>query len=246
MGQYHTLSYPIVYALCYDYEVIVFSGNGLKMKIITIPDIHGRIDKMKPYIDKIKSADLVILAGDLTNGDLDTAKIVLTEIAKYNPNILAIPGNMDTDAIVAYTDERGYSIHKSHRMIDGVAFVGVGGALPFAGSYVYSEDELEQILATAIDGLNPDIPQILVSHQPPYGTLNDKLYDGRQVGSHAVRAYIDKHQPLICFTGHIHEAIGIDTIGQTQVCNPGPVWKGYATSEIINGELLHLDIQSII
>ncbi len=216
------------------------------MKIITIPDIHGRVDKMKPYVDKIKSADLVILAGDLTNGDLDSAKMVLNEIAKYNPNILTIPGNMDTDAIVSYTDERGYNIHKSHRVIDGIAFVGVGGALPFAGSYVYSEDELERILVSAVEGLNPEIPQVLVSHQPPHGTLNDRLYDGRQVGSHAVRAYIEKHQPLICFTGHIHEAIGIDTIGQTQVCNPGPVWRGYTIADIITDTVQSLEIHSIV
>jgi Icc-related predicted phosphoesterase len=135
---------------------------------------------------------------------------------------------------------------RHYKVIDGIAFVGVGGALPFAGAYVYSEDELEAILSTTAERLPQDIPQILVCHQPPYGTLNDRLYDGRQIGSQTVKQYIEAQQPLICFTGHIHEAIGIDTIGQTQICNPGPVWKGYATAEIVDGNVNTLDIQSIV
>jgi Icc-related predicted phosphoesterase len=83
------------------------------MNIIAIPDIHGRIDKMKPYFDKIESADLIILVGDLTNGDLDTAKMVLNVLSTLNSNILTIPGNMDSDAIVDYTDDLGYNIHKT-------------------------------------------------------------------------------------------------------------------------------------
>lgn len=214
------------------------------MKIIVIPDIHGRVDKMKPYFDKIESADLVILAGDLTNGDLETAEMLFEILHKHTDKILTIPGNMDTDAIVDHTETLGYNIHKTHRIIDGVAFVGVGGALPFAGNYVYSEEELANIMGQAHDGLD-NIPQILICHQPPINTLNDRLYDGRQVGSKSVRDYIEKHQPLICFTGHIHEAIGIDTIGKTKVCNPGPVWKGYATAEIVDGEVKVLEIHSL-
>jgi len=214
------------------------------MNIIAIPDIHGRVDKMQPYIDKIAEADVVILAGDLTNGSLETAQNVLKIISDINPNILTIPGNMDSDKIVAYTDELGYNIHKTYRVIDGVAFVGIGGALPFAGSYVYDEDQLTEIISQAIDGI-PDVPQILVCHQPPINTLNDRLYDGRQVGSKSVRAYIEQYQPLICFTGHIHEAIGIDHIGVTQTCNPGPVWKGYATAEIIDGTIKTLEINQL-
>jgi len=214
------------------------------MKIIAIPDIHGRVDKIQPYIDRIKTADVVILAGDLTNGSLETAKIVLNTLYKYNDNILTIPGNMDSDAVVAYTQEKGYNIHNTYRVIDDIAFVGMGGALPFAGPYVYTEQQYQAMLAELGNHV-PDLPQVFVCHQPPMNTLNDRLYDGRQVGSPAVRDYIETHQPLVCFTGHIHEAIGIDTIGTTQVCNPGPVWRGYASLEILHGEVASLDIHTI-
>ena len=214
------------------------------MKIIVIPDIHGRIDKVQPFIDKIEEADIVILAGDLTNGSLETAINVLKVISQHNSNILTIPGNMDTDKIVAYTDELGYNIHKTHRIIDGIAFVGMGGALPFAGFTEYTEQQYSEMLSQ-IDRTTADLPQVFVSHQPPLNTLNDRLYDGRQVGSQSIRDYIETYQPLICFTGHIHEAVGIDTIGSTQICNPGAVWKGYATAEIVAGQVKSLNIHRL-
>lgn len=215
------------------------------MKIIAIPDIHGRVDKMKPYFNEIKAADVVILAGDLTNGSLETAKIVLETISQYNKNILTIPGNMDSNAIVDFTEKQGYNIHKTCRVIDGVAFVGMGGALPFAGKYVYSEQDYVDMFANLKASI-ADMPQVLVCHQPPINTLNDRLYDGRQVGSQAVRDYIEQQRPLICFTGHIHEAIGVDNIGNTKTCNPGPVWKGYATAEIVDGKLVQLEVVQLI
>lgn len=214
------------------------------MKIIAIPDIHGRVDKMKPYFDQIAAADVVILAGDLTNGSLETAQITLDAICRFNKTILTIPGNMDTEEIVQYTETQGYNIHRTYRVIDGIAFVGMGGALPFAGPYVYTESQYDEMLSELGDSL-PDLPQVFVCHQPPINTINDRLYDGRQVGSPAVRSYIKKYNPLVCFTGHIHEAIGVDSINTTQICNPGPVWKGYASLEIIDGAVQSLDIHAI-
>ncbi len=53
------------------------------------------------------------------------------------------------------------------------------------------------------------------------------------VGSRAVRAFIEAVQPLVCFTGHIHGGVGIDTIGVTRIVNPEPLSSGgYAYAEI--------------
>ena len=75
--------------------------------------------------------------------------------------------------------------------------------------------------AAAVDGQ----PTILVSHQPPHGTACD-LARGRHVGSQSLRAAVERHQPDLVFSGHIHEAIGDDTIGPTRVVNPGPWFQG--------------------
>jgi len=48
-----------------------------------------------------------------------------------------------------------------------------------------------------------------------------------------VRSFIEQEQPLICFTGHIHEGVGIDSIGKTKIVNPGPFKDGgYALANI--------------
>jgi hypothetical protein len=48
-----------------------------------------------------------------------------------------------------------------------------------------------------------------------------------------VREFIERRKPLVCFTGHIHEAPGIDTIGETRIVNPGPLGtRSYAYLDI--------------
>jgi Icc-related predicted phosphoesterase len=67
---------------------------------------------------------------------------------------------------------------------------------------------------------------ILVIHAPPYETALDCLYDGRPVGSRAVRRYIEENQPLMTLHGHIHESPAVSgkywqKLGQTLCLNPG-------------------------
>jgi len=47
-------------------------------------------------------------------------------------------------------------------------------------------------------------------------------FSGEHVGSSSVRQYIEERQPSVVFCGHIHEARGIDNIGNALVVNPGP------------------------
>jgi len=69
--------------------------------------------------------------------------------------------------------------------------------------------------------------KILVSHTPPYNTNTDVIESGQHVGSKAIREFIERHQPEICLTGHIHESRNIDRIGKTLILNPGMLSDGY-------------------
>jgi len=67
---------------------------------------------------------------------------------------------------------------------------------------------------------------IYVTHTPPYRTALDIIYNGSQVGSKSLRAFIEKHQPPFTLHGHIHESplrSGkiFDHIGDTISVNPG-------------------------
>ncbi len=67
---------------------------------------------------------------------------------------------------------------------------------------------------------------IAVIHCPPYRTRCDVLFSGHHIGSRAVRAWIERRQPLLTLHGHIHESPRMsgafsDRIGRTWVINPG-------------------------
>jgi len=84
-----------------------------------------------------------------------------------------------------------------------------------------------------------DNVDILVCHQPPYGTLDKvtwketpKHYQGKHAGSKVILDYIKKTQPQYVFCGHIHEGKGMQKIGKTKVHNLGV--GGYKVIEIQN------------
>jgi Icc-related predicted phosphoesterase len=66
-----------------------------------------------------------------------------------------------------------------------------------------------------------------IVHTPPRGTTCDLIGADRHVGSRAVRAFIERHQPPLFLGGHIHESPRVpggsfrDRIGRSVVVNPG-------------------------
>ncbi len=82
----------------------------------------------------------------------------------------------------------------------------------------------EELAALPVPG-NPS-RTVCVFHAPPHDTNCDVIFDGRHIGSQAIRSWIETHQPLILLCGHIHESpyktsSAYDRIGQTVICNPG-------------------------
>lgn len=68
---------------------------------------------------------------------------------------------------------------------------------------------------------------IWVIHSPPVDTRCDLIDGDRHVGSRAVRAFVERHQPPLVLSGHIHESPRKpggsyrDAIGRSVVVNPG-------------------------
>jgi uncharacterized protein len=213
--------------------------------LIVLPDLHGQADSLKQIARPLMDVDAVILAGDMTNGSIAHLLRIFSVLEELNEHIYAVPGNMDTDGMLANLSREGLNLHRTHQHLDGVALCGVGGALPFAGKFVFSEAQFAQFLSDSIEGVPDSTPKILVSHQPPYGTLVDALPDGSHVGSRSVRAFIEQTQPLICFSGHIHQAQGIEQLGNTYLVNPGPLWDShaYAYAEIEEGRVQTVEIR---
>lgn len=209
------------------------------MKILALTDIHSRYSSMDAIGDDLRASDVVLLPGDLTMfGKREGAIEVLDAVRAYNDSIYAVMGNCDFPEVETYLREGGLCLHRGHAVFDGVVFVGLGGSLacPIPTLNEWTEEETAEHLDAAVAGVPKGMPMVLVSHQPPKDTAVDLAAIGKHVGSEAVRAFIEKHQPLVCFSGHIHEAQGMDTIGNTKLINPGPFMEGrYAWAEIRDG-----------
>ncbi|MBU2512031.1 metallophosphoesterase [bacterium] len=220
------------------------------MIILGLPDIHGSWKKLNKLTNQIAVADLVLLLGDITNfGHKPEMESIVSWVKEINAHCLAVPGNCDHAETEEVLDAMDVNLNGRHKIINNLAFLGLGASLatPFKGTpFEVSETYLEQKLENAINELDPAYPKILVSHQPPYNTTADAVNDDLHVGSHSVRSFIKTHQPMLCFTGHIHEGRGIDSIGKTRIINPSPVYQGYyAHAEIEDSAIKVLEIRSI-
>lgn len=216
------------------------------MIILALTDIHGSHTEIQRIGDEMESADLVILSGDLTNfGHKRDAERVLHEVMQRARNVLAVPGNCDYPDVAAHLDGLGINLHGAHRVIDDIAFLGLGGSLPAPGMtpFEFSEDELDALLTEAATDLPSSLPLVLVAHQPPYGTESDRIYSGDHVGSISVRTFIETHHPILCLTGHIHEAAGMTSLDRTRIANPGPFGRGGYVCATIGQTVEQLEIR---
>lgn len=204
------------------------------MKIVAIADIHSRIDYQPSVTSILEKADLILIAGDITNfGDCEEAITVIETLLSYNKNLLAVPGNCDRPGVANALASRGINIHATERTFGNVRILGLGGCnkTPFHTPTEYTEPELAAFLNKYQEPAGSG-REILVSHAPPHKTKLDRVFLGFHVGSKAIRTYIEDKRPDVVVCGHIHEARGFDHINETLIINPGPFPKNYAVIDV--------------
>jgi Icc-related predicted phosphoesterase len=186
-------------------------------------DIHGDYAALERLMQM--EADCYIAAGDLTSWGrgLPRAGEILRQRAG---RVRVLPGNHESDKQIAeFAREYGLEdFHGKSFEAEGchVAGLGYSNPTPFNTPGEYSEEEIAQRLEP-FAGL---APLILICHCPPLGTDLDRVREGVHAGSRAVREFLEKHQPAMFFSGHIHEAEGTRAqIGKTLCFSPGK--RGY-------------------
>ncbi len=124
--------------------------------------------------------------------------------------------------------------------IDGFTMISTGWSNPTP--WKTHREESEERLAERIEAMASQVGDqskaIFNLHCPPYKSGLDEapaidadlrlLHGGRAlrpVGSTAVRAAIERHQPLISLHGHIHESKGAVKLGKTLSINPGSSYE---------------------
>ncbi|MYB19288.1 MAG: serine/threonine protein phosphatase [Holophagales bacterium] len=200
----------------------------MTLRILGVVDMHWS-GKRPPRLPDPSGFDLVLLAGDLTNFlGPEHARRIVEPLQDSGVPLLAVCGNCDQPSVDDYFREIEIDLDRRARIIAGVRFLGLSGGLPFGDlPYERTEEDYERVAAETFEQAArvEGKPTILVSHQPPHGTACD-LARGQHVGSMSLRAAVERHQPDLVFSGHIHEAIGQDTIGSTRLVNPGPWFQG--------------------
>ncbi len=114
---------------------------------------------------------------------------------------------------------------KDWERYDVSRYVDVGCVPPSAGYVTVAMSDYERNFQTMADDLGALFPEpdqrrsIFLFHAPPYGTPLDRAaLDGQSVdhapmdvhvGSFAIERFIRRTHPLVCFHGHIHEAVSL-------------------------------------
>ncbi|WP_027193200.1 metallophosphoesterase [Megalodesulfovibrio gigas] len=209
---------------------------------IGVGDIHQQVDRLAS-IPGVAQARGIILSGDLTNrgGEKEAARI-LAAARKANPNVLAQIGNMDMPIVTGLLQREGINLHCAARVLDseypalGVMGVGASTFTPFGTPSEVSEERLQHWLETTYEQARTFRHLLVVIHNPPKDTQADTIGGGVHVGSPAVRAFLERVQPDVCLTGHIHESACEDRLGRTILINPGALDAGgYARIDLRPG-----------
>ncbi len=148
--------------------------------------------------------------------------------------VLTVLNSIDS-AHVVNCEERVVTIDDLYPM----ANCGYSNRTPWDTPREVEEEVLEQHLERAVQGIDDFTSAIFNMHVPPYDCTLDEcpkldwstdppspivvggVPQSAPAGSTAVRKIVEKYQPLLLLTGHIHESRGLVKIGRTTVINPG-------------------------
>jgi Icc-related predicted phosphoesterase len=170
---------------------------------------------------------------------------------------ILMPGNDDHFEVDKVLDASDYVINPEGKTVQLDEFhemisTGFSNVTPWKVARDISEEELAQKIEKMTGEVKSMKDAVFNFHCPPYdskidtapeldATLKPKVESGGlrmiPVGSKAVRAAIEKYQPLLGLHGHIHESSGAAKIGRTLCLNPGSEYSG----AILRGVILNLD-----
>ncbi len=151
------------------------------------------------------------------------------------------PGNDDPAFVDDMLRSSAFVVNPEEGLVDlgdGITMISVGysNKTPWDSPRELPEDELAAYIAHQAESLGNTDRVIFNFHVPPRDTPIDQavLLDPEfrpimksgvpvisGVGSTAVRAALEKYQPMLSLHGHIHESRGEARIGRTLAINPG-------------------------
>jgi hypothetical protein len=224
------------------------------MKMLVIADVHGYSEDVSEFFSKIDASkfDLIVCPGDFTDmfnqppgfSQHNIADLILQKLVSFGTPLFCVPGNHDPYEIIEAFEDYDVNLHGKVRRFKGETFIGWGGALtPFHTAFEPTEEETREALSEM--GRKAGADFILVSHNPPFKTRLDRTATNEHVGSPAIREFIEKSQPKLVISAHIHESRGEDAVGKSVIFYPGPFYAGQYGVVTIEGKSVKCEIRKI-
>jgi Icc-related predicted phosphoesterase len=191
------------------------------LEALLLADLHGEYGKMDSFMEV--NPDIVLIAGDITN--MGTAKDLETCIARIEVPIFFFFCNCDPEEVASALDRsKCVNLHGSYINLGEFSLVGIGGSnpTPFETPNELTDKHMDDLLKKATEKMERAKHNILISHAPPQGILDE--VNGNKVGSYSVAKYMNQFDLVCC--AHIHENRGIAEVNGTKVVNPGPAAVG--------------------
>ena len=173
---------------------------------------------------------------------------------------LMMPGNDDEPEVKQLLAQGDWIIDAEGRCVEleGFQVISWGWATvtPWHSPREVTEEGMAEALERLVGQLDLKRPVIFNFHDPPIESGLDLAYKmtpdlkvvmaGGQpalapVGSTAVRAVIERIQPILSLHGHIHESRGFAKVGRSVAVNPGSAY----TDGTLQGVLISLDDKKV-
>lgn len=192
------------------------------MLIRAYSDLHG----MLPLIDP---CDVLLIAGDVCpiigdHGVDEQARWVENEFSNWLAQVPAekialTPGNHD----FVFEKRTDWPDLPAELLIDQSTELSPDGPSVFASPWVpalpnwaFHADDAK--LQSAVDAI-PERTHLWLQHGPPFGILDALWRNGQHVGNKQLLRALDDKPPQVMVCGHIHEAAGFATHGETLIAN---------------------------
>ncbi|MEM2896758.1 MAG: metallophosphoesterase [Candidatus Bathyarchaeia archaeon] len=198
--------------------------------MIAFSDFHGSDAAFSKAIDTIlkNKPEFLMIAGDIADNSFEKARDFLSNLNRLGIKVFYVPGNMDSIRLMNEDLRLEYvkNVHKRIVDYEGFKIVGFGGSskTPFNTPIEFIEAEIEDFLSNLSFSEGDKV--IFLTHSPPKNTKVDETFMKIHAGSIAIRRFIEEAKPLLTVCGHIHEAYGVDRLGDSPVVNVGSARKG--------------------
>ncbi|TBW30136.1 metallophosphatase domain-containing protein [Gramella sp. KN1008] len=175
------------------------------MRLVCLADTHNQHRDIA-----IPEGDILIHAGDCTDGGTrnETSDFLAWFSEQPHQHKILVPGNHDfyfqKAGNLIDIPENIHLLIDNGREIEGLQFWG-SPVCPGNGNWAFIRERGTHIKKHW--DLIPDTTDILITHTPPYGIL-DQIGSGAHIGCEELAKTLELVQPKYHFFGHIHQASG--------------------------------------